>query len=534
MSASIQNYLPSVARSVVHIDRRSEKRIIWYGDGFMHERLPVGTRVIYPPPPIRGLPDADRAIRHALNHPEGMEPLHAHLWPGMRVTIAVDDISVPLPIMQRPDVRERVLNQVVQTLADYGVDDIHIIIALSLHRRMTPAEIKRMVGNKVFGDFFPDRLYNHDAEDPNGMVLLGHSRHGEAVTVNRRAAESDLIIYVNLNLVPMDGGHKSVGVGLCDYRTLKAHHTPQAILKSHSYMDPDNSELHHSCRRIGRVIDQELKVFHIETAVNNRMYGNTLSFLGKNEDSFTDVDRAKFTATNATLRRLPEAARREFLMRVPSPYELIAVHAGATEPTHEKILEKSFRQYAVPVEGQADIAIFGIPFVCPYNVNSIMNPLLVQVTALGYLFNLYRGKPLVKKGGTLILCHPLRDEFHERHHPSYIEFFHRLLPETRNSFELQERYEEAFATDPGYIAMYRKGNAYHGVHPFYMWYWGENGREHMGRVIVAGCEQPYVAERMGWEWASTFQEALEMAKDGYHDPQITMLHVPPIGLVDVS
>jgi hypothetical protein len=51
---------------------------------------------------------------------------------------------------------------------------------------------------------------------------------------------------------------------------------------------------------------------------------------------------------------------------------------------------------------------------------------------------------------------------------------------------------------------------------------------------VAGCEQPYVAERMGWEWASTFQEALEMAKDGYHDPQITMLHVPPIGLVDVS
>ncbi|HEV2130373.1 MAG TPA: lactate racemase domain-containing protein, partial [Longimicrobiaceae bacterium] len=192
MSTAIQNYLPSVARSVVHIDRRSEKRIIWYGDGFMHERLPVGTRVIYPPPPIRGVPDPDRAIRHALNHPEGMEPLHAHLWSGMRVTIAVDDISVPLPIMQRPDVRERVLNQVVQTLADYGVDDIHIIIALSLHRRMTPAEIKRMVGNKVFSDFFPDRLYNHDAEDPNGMVLLGHSRHGEAVTVNRRAAESDL------------------------------------------------------------------------------------------------------------------------------------------------------------------------------------------------------------------------------------------------------------------------------------------------------------------------------------------------------
>ncbi len=29
--------------------------------------------------------------------------------------------------------------------------------------------------------------------------------------INRRAAESDLVIYVNINFVPMDGGHKSVG-----------------------------------------------------------------------------------------------------------------------------------------------------------------------------------------------------------------------------------------------------------------------------------------------------------------------------------
>lgn len=531
---SNSSYLPSTARSVVRIDRRSEKRIIWHGDGFLHERLPVGTRVIYPPSPIRGLPDPNRAIRHALNHPEAGEPLHALLRTGMRVTIAVDDISVPLPAMQRPDVRERVLNIVCELLADHGVDDIHIVIATCFHRRMTPAELRRMVGRRVYRDFFPDRLYNFDGEDPDGMVLLGESRHGEAVTIQRRAAESDLLIYANVNLVPMDGGHKSVGVGLCDYRTLKAHHTPQAILKSDSYMDPDNSALHHSCDRIGRVVDEHLKVFHIETALNNRMYGDTLSFLGKNEDHLSDTDRAKFAATQATLKRLPTRARREMLMRVPSPYELIAVHAGSTEPTHRKILEATYRQYAVPVDGQADVLILGIPFVSPYNVNSILNPLLVQVMALGYLFNLYRGKPLVKKGGTIIVSHPLTDDFHARHHPSYIEFFHRLLPETRCSFELQERYEEQFATDPGYIAMYRTGNAYHGVHPFYMWYWGENGRAHVGRVIVAGAQQPYVAERMGWEWASTFQEALEMARDSKPDPEITMLHVPPIGLCDVS
>ena len=35
----------------------------------------------------------------------------------------------------------------------------------------------------------------------------------------------------------------------------------------------------------------------------------------------------------------------------------------------------------MPVEGQADILITGIPYISPYNVNSFLNPLLVQVMA---------------------------------------------------------------------------------------------------------------------------------------------------------
>ena len=92
--------------------------------------------------------------------------------------------------------------------------------------------------------------------------------------------------------------------------------------------------------------------------------------------------------------------------------------------------------------------------------------------------------PLVKKGGVLILCHPAYDEFDPDQHPSYIEFFHRLLPETRDAMKLAHKYEREFAENPSYVHLYRKGNAYHGVHPFYMWYWGENGRQHVGKVIV--------------------------------------------------
>lgn len=526
----------SADENIITIDTDSAPRIMFYGEDFLCEDLPVGTRVIYPRRPIAGLPNPRAAIRYALHHPENMEPLHALLFPGMKVTIAMDDVSLPLPPMVRPDIRETILSIVLEMLADHGVDDIHMIIATCLHRRMHDWEVKRMVGDKIYNAYWPDRLYNHDACDPDGMVTLGKTEFGEVVETNRRAIESDLVIYVNINLVPMDGGHKSVGVGLCGYESLKAHHTPKAIAHSDSFMDPKNSALSHSVERIGKMCDQHMKVFHIETVLNNRMFGGALDFLMKNEDDFTEADTLKFQAIKWTLKKTPRALRREVFMRVPSPYELIAVHAGATEPVHEKILAKSYEQYCVPVEGQADILITGIPYVSPYNVNSkALNPLLVQVMALGYFFHMYRNKSLVKKGGVLICTHPCTDAFDPVHHPSYIEFFNRILPETRDSYVLERKYQDEFAYNPTYIEMYRRGNAYHGAHPFYMWYWGQRGREQLGEVIVVGSDNRTVPELLGWKRADTLAEAIAMARAKMgRSAQITMMHHPPILITDVK
>jgi lactate racemase-like protein len=527
--------IPREKDNVVHIDSDSAPRIIHAGEDFLYEHLPVGTRVIYPNPPIKGLPHPDAAIRYALNHPEGMEPLYSMLKPSMKVCIVMDDISLPLPPMKLPDIRERVLRILLQILDDHGVDDIDLLIANALHRRMTPGEMKRMVGSQIFQRFYPKRFINHDAEDPDAMVTLGKTEIGEVVKTHRLCADADLTIYVNINLVPMDGGHKSMGIGLTDYEGLKAHHNPKTMLECDSYMDPKRSELAHSGNRIGRVVDQHLKVFHIETALNNRMYAGPMEFLGKNEDDFTELDRLAFQSLRWTLSKLPRAAKREVFHKVPSPYELIAVYAGATEPVHEKVLAKNYEQYAVPVKGQADVVISGIPYISPYNVNSILNPLLVQVMACGYLYNLYRGVPLLRDGGVLIIAHPCPDEFDQDQHPSYIEFFHRCLPETRDSFELHKRFEKEFATNPTYIEMYRRGNAYHGAHPFYMWYWGDRGRSKIGRVIVVGAENEHVPRILGWESVSTLTEALERAKDLTRpNPDVTMMHIPPILIADVT
>jgi hypothetical protein len=192
-------------------------------------------------------------------------------------------------------------------------------------------------------------------------------------------------------------------------------------------------------------------------------------------------------------------------------------------------------QYLVKVKGQSDIVIFPIPFISPYNVNSILNPILLQVMALGYFHHFYRGQPVLRKGGALILCHPCHDEFDHEYHPSYIEFFHRLLPETRDSHQLRAKYEEEFARNPSYVEMYRRGHAYHGTHPFFMWYWGEAGRQHVGKIIAAGAKNAHVPAMLGWDRAESLTEGIAMARS-FVGPSasITLMKWPPIVMADVE
>jgi hypothetical protein len=453
----------------------------------------------------------------------------------MKVTIALDDISLPLPPMRRPDVRERVLTIVLQLLADHGVDDVELIVATGIHRRMKAHEVRHMVGDRIFDAYWPERLYNHDAEDRANLVEIGRTLHGEPLVLNRRAAQSDLVIYVNLNFVAMNGGHKSVAVGLCDYQSLRPHHNPDAIRASDSYMDPKKSALADKIGEMGRIAHRELDIFTIETTVNNRMFDRPLEFLMKNEDDLDSRERALLKALVVSTGKLPQAARQAIFDRFPAPYGVTGVVAGATEAVHEKTIERCFEQYLVPIEGQADVLVAPIPFISPYNVHAFLNPLLVQVLAQGYLFNMYRGAPLVKKGGTLIITHPCTDKFDHEQHAPYIDFVHRLLPETRDAHELRNRYEEKFARDPAFIQMYRNGHAYHPSHPFFMWYWGENGRQHLGRVIVVGADNEYIPKLLGYETAPSMDEALYRAKAGQaRTLDITLLHVPPIIMGDVT
>ena len=512
---------------VLEVDRSTPPILFWRGEGFSLEKLPADrSRVIYPPEPLPGIPDVDGAIRHALLNPHDMEPLPALLVPNMKLTIVFDDASLSLPKMRRPDNRQRIIEAVLDLAAAAGVDDIHIIAALGLHRRMHDYELRHVLGDRIFDAFHPRGfLYQHDAEDPDNLAVIGTTDQGEILEINKRAADSDLIVYANLNQVAMDGGWKSITTGLASYRCLSHHHNPESLQNTRSLMgNRDHSALHQSIWRMGKVLrDHGPKIFQVETTINTNAFPSSFGFLSKREWEWTARDRATYLATSKSLNRLPNNAKRKIFHSIESPYEVTSVQAGFTPSVHEITLQHVYKQHLVPVTGQTDILTMGIPFICPYNPEGVMNPILVMCMGLGYLFNMYRGKPLVREGGVVIMTHP-----------TYKEFNHEVLADTTDPVVMSQKWEKKYAEDEWYRHLYRTGNAYHGVHPFYAWYWGAHGQQHAGKVIIVGGD-PATVRRIGFTPASTMDDAFEIASDVVgRSPTITHLHVPGVLVADVE
>jgi hypothetical protein len=521
---------------VLEVDRSTPPIMFWRGENFSLEKLPAGrSRVIYPPEPLAPIDDIDGAIRSALLHPHDQDPLPTLLFAGMKLTIAFDDVSLPLPKMRTPDTRQRVIEAVLDLAADAGVDDVHIIAALGLHRRMHEYELRHALGNRIYDAFQPrGTLYQHDAEDLDNLTVIGTTPEGEVLEINKRAADSDLIVYANINSVAMDGGWKSITTGLASYHSLSFHHNPQTLENTRSLMDRHKSELHKSVWRLGKVMrDHGPKVFQIETTLNTDMFPSPFDFLSKREWEWKPKDRATFLATTKSLSRTPTRLARRIFQSIEGPHQMTSVQAGDTEAVHKITLDWVHKQQLVEVNGQTDILTLGIPYVCPYNPDGIMNPVLVMCMGLGYLFNMYRNKPLVREGGAVIMTHPTYREFHPVHHPSYIDFFEQVLADTTDPATMSRKWEKQYAEDEWYRHLYRTGNAYHGVHPFYAWYWGAHGLQHAGKVIIVGGDPPTV-RRLGFTPASTMDDAFEIASDvvGRH-PTISHLHVPALLVADV-
>ncbi len=514
------------------------KYLTYSANNIVNIDLPKGSEVLYTPPPIPGFPKSayPHHVRQSFEKPLGMPPLKSLVDGNSKILIAFDDNCQPFPPTARPDFRQIVLETLLPLLYEYGVNkkNIHLMCAVALHRKMKPHELRYMVGDKVMSDFYPAQLTNFDAEAPEEMANLGKTERDEEVEISKFAVEADLVIYIDSVQIPLNGGHKSVGVGLAGYKSIAYHHSPHATATTPHVMQPHGSEMHCSIERISRVIMKHCKIMVLEFAMNGATYPAHTAYLGKPDSRCNFLERALKASTPLSMKLLPEFARRKILRSVPGAYEPLAITAGTIDEVHPITLAKLKEQLTVEVERQYDTLVFGLPDLSPYAIDARVNPVLVVSDVLGYVFNWFYNKPLVKQGGTVIIVNPVDEVFHPEYHVAYRLFYDEVLAATQDPFEMQKRYQEKYAFDPHLRDCYRNKYAHHGFHPFTVWYWATYPlTKYLSKVIIVGPKNDRSARRLGCSWAPNINEALAMARKNGKD-DVVALTIPPFMYVNVK
>ena len=105
-----------------------------------------------------------------------------------------------------------------------------------------------------------------------------------------------------------------------------------------------------------------------------------------------------FAASSTALAKTPPRIARQIFQSIKSPHTLTSVQAGEVEAVHRSTTSNVWAQQGVDVEGQTDILTMGLPYICPYNVNSIMNPILVACLGLGTSSTCTGGSPRRTRG----------------------------------------------------------------------------------------------------------------------------------------
>jgi len=507
------------------------KELLFYGDDVLIYDFPEEVDIIYPNAPIPSPKDAEKIVEEAIDQPIGTDTLDEILNKNSKVVIAFDDVSVPLPL-PKSDPRKAMALTVLKRLKKIGIprDNILFICATGLHRKCTIPELKELLGEEIVSNY---KVICHDAEDKKNILSLGETESGYSVEINRHAAEADLLIYLSVVFVPMNGGWKSIVVGLGTYKSIREHHIPQ-VLGRGSYMDIQRSHMHKIIWEMGRHIEGSgIKVFQVETVLNNDFYSGFFQYLWK-----------KLKGKNVTLTRklllkfikiFPQSVKSFVRKRYRSSYQLVFSLAGHPEKIHPSILEMVKRQNNVIVNKRYDLLIYGLPNLSPYSVNSNMNPILFHTVVNGYLYNLYNNKPLLKDKGIIIVQNPLYETFDEKQHVAYKYLYFNYFLKGRTSYEELNSAEQELVNNREFIREYREGTAYHPAHSVIAYYWGTLGLENVGKIIVSGAVDKRPAEALGYLTTQNLDQAINLAREYLgSNASIAYVALPPIFVTEVK
>ncbi len=475
-------------------------------------QLPEDVRLLRPPLPLPGLDDARQVVR-AMEEPEAGESLTTRLRPNSRVTVVLDDFSLPVPPMAQ-DPRGEMLQAVLEALHACGLraSRVTVLVANGLSRQWRSREL-----DEFLGPTRSEAVRCHDAEDFSRLLRLGEEAEGP-VELNRALVETDLVIYLNVVASPLMSTLFGLISGTAGYRTARFLGAPSVFVSDDNPLLP-GSEHDRIHQRVAAHLLRRTSVVQLSVILNTELWRPAVAALLSSEQALS----RPLQLWNA----LPVAVRQRAVRLLKASYRPIAVLFGPPEEVQPRALDAFYRQHEVSMERQADVLVFGVPDVGPASVHSSQNPVLAAHVALGYIANFFAGKPLLRNGGAMIFANPLQPQFDRRVHLPHEEFYERVLRLERDPQAIHERFEPYFAGRPEFVSNYQKRFAFHGTHPLYAWHSCAPARRRAGKIFVAHGD-PRACARLGFAPAKDIEDALEKARDFVGgNPLTVVLQLPP-------
>lgn len=248
------------------------------------------------------------ALMDAIDNPIDSAPLSEVAAKASSIAIIVSDMT---RYWMRQDL-------IVPLIVDYLVEkcgksyeDLTIVIATGTHVGGSEEDLRTLVTSPVFDKV---RTINHDCHDKN-LVYLGTTSYGTPVSINKEAADADLVICLGAAtyhvMAGFGGGRKSILPGISSLETIKHNHAYS--------LAPD-------------------------AFITNPEIGN-----GKLEGNPLNEDMLEAAAMMKNLFMITLVTDTEF--------QLESIYAGHWRTSWERACEEVKRIYTVPIEKKADVVI---------------------------------------------------------------------------------------------------------------------------------------------------------------------------------
>ncbi len=458
-----------------------------YGHGTMSANLPDNTDVFITGETVAD-PDfipEDQLVEKTLEsirNPIGMDPLTKLAKKGSKVTIIFPDRVKGGE--QSTSHRKLSIKLILEELYSVGVEkkDILFICSNGLHRKNTEQEIRGVLGDELFNQFwYSHQIMNHDSEDYDNLVDLGVTRRGDPVIMNKYVYDSDVAILIGHTqgnpYGGYSGGYKHCSTGITHWKSIASHHVPEVMHRKDFVPVNGHSMMRTKFDEIGQHMEEHM---------------------GK-----------KFFCCDAVL----DAKSRQI--------EINSGYAKEMQPISWKTADK--RTYVPFAEKKYDVLVFGMPQFFHYGDGMGTNPIMLMQALSAQVV---RFKRIMSDKCVIICASTCNGYFHDELWPYLREMYEMFQKDGMNTLPDMNRLGEYFATNEEYIRKYRYANAFHPFHGFSMISSAHIAERDTSAIYLVGAEQPGYARGMGLKTRPTFESALEDAKKKFVGENPNILALP--------